>query len=139
MEYWIRHRPTDPREDPNFRADLIIANGTLPSDVFSKPRAFFVDYDNYKGGGKLSADMLSKMQGNPDLEVTVYRGAPGSTLHTGDWVSLSKDYAICYTGNGINCEDPSSTLHSYRVKAKDLSFDGDSIFELGYWGSDIEE
>ena len=98
------------------------------------PGEYFPDYGNY-GDEDLISSTLKKAQSNPDMEVTIYRGAPsGGTLNTGDWVTLSKKYAEDYAGSGIYSDNSGSKVYSYKVKAKDLSFDGDSFYEFGYWG-----
>ena len=81
---------------------------------------------------------LRAMQGNPDMPVRVYRGAPSNgQLNTGDWVTLSLSYANQYAGKGMYSDNKNSRVYSYIVKAGELSFDGDSIFEFGYWGETI--
>ena len=70
------------------------------------------------------------------MEVTVYRGSPAPELNSGDWVTLSESYAMRYSGKFS--ENPASKLYSYKVKASELSFDGSSLLENGYFGNNLK-
>lgn len=133
MNYWTYHRPTDSREYPEYRADQVISSGLIPKDAVLHPDKYYPDIAEYNG--KRAAEVLGKIQGHPDALVRVFRGAPSNgVLNTGDWVTFSKEYAALYAGNGPHSDNPDSAIFSYLVKASDLSFDGDSIYEYGYWG-----
>ncbi len=135
-EYSTRHRPGDPISYPDEVAtvDKITAGDYFPDDILDHPRDYFADYGNY-GDEKQIIATLKKAQKNPDLEVTIYRGAPGDgELHHGDWVTLSKKYAEDYAGAGTYSGHRTAKVRAYKAKVKDLSFDGDSIYEYGYWG-----
>lgn len=133
MDYWFSHRPADIREYPEYRADRITAkNGIWPKDFLTNPRVYLVDYDSYDGSSVVKK--LLALQGHPDMEVKIYRGDPSNgKLNTGDWVTLSKEYASIYAESGMY-GSKGAVVHSYTVKASELSFDGDSIYEFGYWG-----
>lgn len=141
-EYMISHRDADPREYPNEVATIdVIANGNFfPKDILEHAASYFPDFKVPSGRAVVS--LLRLVQGAPDTVVTVYRGAPSKgILNTGDWVSLSKEYAAQYAEKGPYAEvakdGTKPKLYSYRVKAKELSFSGDSLYECCYWGKKI--
>lgn len=98
-----------------------------------------VSVDQYAGhmeGDGLASDAesiaaLQALAGKPDEMVTVYRAAPaGSAIRSGDWVSLSRQYAKDHgeaTADGAGFE-----IIEQQVKASDLYTDGNSVNELGY-------
>lgn len=135
-DYRLQHRPGNPIENPDEVAtvDKITNGNYFPKDILIHARDYFPDYGNFKDTEKLIS-ILKQAQNNPDMEVTIYRGAPsGGVLNQGDWVSLSKSYAEDYAQGGNYSDNPNSKVYSYKVKVKELSFDGDSIYEFGYWG-----
>lgn len=139
-EYGLEHRPGNPLEYPDEVAtvDKILNGEFLPDDMLDHPEWYFADYGDY-GGEKQLINTLKKAQNNPDMEVTIYRGAPsGGDLNQGDWVTLSPNYAKAYAAGGMYSDNPNSKVYSYKVKVKDLSFDGDSIYEFGYWGKKLK-
>lgn len=134
--YRLEHRPGNPFEYPDEVAtvDKILSGDYFPDDMLDNARDYFPDYGNFKGTEKIIST-LRAAQKNPDMEITVYRGAPsGGALHQGDWVTLSEAYAADYAKGGNYADNDNSKVYSYKVKAKELSFDGDSIYEFGYWG-----
>ena len=139
-EYWIIHRPGNPLEYPDEvpTIDKILSGNYFPGDILDQASCYFSDYRNDMETRNMIS-VLKSAQNDPDYEVTIYRGAPFGELNTGDWVTLSKEYAQQYAANGPYSGSKSSSVHSYRVKAGELSFDGDSIYEFGYWGSRKEE
>lgn len=59
---------------------------------------------------------LKKMQGNPDMEVKIYRAAPKNELNDGDWVTTSRQYAVDIKNqNG-------GKVYTHTVKAGDLLY-----------------
>ena len=134
----LQHRPGNP-EDGAATVDKIANGDYFPKDILDHARDYFPDYGNYKGVEKLIS-ILKRAQNNPEMEVTIYRGAPsGGKLHKGDWVTLSEEYAKVYAAGGAYADNPNSKVYSYKCKVKDLSFDGDSIYEFGYWGNDRDK
>lgn len=135
-DYMISHQPTSPIEYPDevATADKITDEQFFPSDILDRPEKYFRDYYDYSDSRE-TVSKLKAIQGNPDALITIYRGAPsGGVLHTGNWVTPSYEYAKGYAGDGMNSGSKDAQVYCYKVKAKDLSFDGDSIFEFGYWG-----
>ena len=134
IEYGLEHRPGNPLSDPEEVAtiDKITGGGYFPDDILKNSRMYFPDAGN--PGADEVVQILQRAQGNPEMEVTIYRGAPSrGVLNSGDWVTLSKSYAEQFAGAGSYSDNPNSKVYKYKAKAKELSFDGDSIFEFGYW------
>ena len=132
--YWLQHRPGDPRGEDAYvpSIDRILESDLFPDDFLQHPDWYLTDAR--EPGAAATINTLKAVQGNPDAIVTVYRGTPGNSLNTGDWVALSREYAEIYAGDGPYSDNPNSKVLSFDVRAGDLSFDGDSIFEFGYWG-----
>lgn len=135
--YWLQHRPSDLEAAANHEgASLIwdIANpdGVFPGDMLQHPEYYLEPYKDKDV--KESVAILKRIQGDPEAEVTVYRGSPSDDLNRGDWVTLSRSYAEKYAGDGAYSDNPSSRVGSFKTKAKYLTWDGDSWLEFGYWG-----
>jgi hypothetical protein len=123
---------------PEFGAplhDLTGGGQMYPSDVYSSKAA------QYYGTGYPKADkeafaLAQKVRGNPEAEVTIFRAVPNkkniNSINTGDWVTLSKDYAKTH---GESVLDNNYKIVEQKVKAKDLWTNADSIHEFGYWPS----
>ena len=138
-EYGLAHRPGNPLEYPDEVAtvDKILDGGLFPSDLLNHPNQYFADYGDYGEEAQL-INTLRRAQNNPDMMVTIYRGAPsGGDLNQGDWVTLSRKYAMAYADGGAYSDNPNSRVYAYKVRVGDLSFDGDSIYEYGYWGKKL--
>ena len=140
-EYGIKHRPTDPRKYPDevATADKILDKelALYPSDFLDHPERYTDELREYSDARKC-IETLRKVQGQPDAMVTIYRGAPsGGKLNTGDWVTLSKEYAKSYADGGGYSDNKESRVYEYKVRAGDLSFPGDSYLEMGYFGEHL--
>ena len=135
--YWLQHRPGNPLEYPDevATADKISSGGLFPNDFLIHPEYYLTMGDE---GARQTVNILRAIQGKPDAEVTIYRGAPSSQLNTGDWVTLSKSYADQYAGEGGYSDNANSKVYAFKVRAGDLSFDGDDISEFGYWGKPLK-
>ncbi len=140
-DYRIAHRPGDPLSYPEEVAtvDRILSGNFFPKDLLDHASAYFPDYEDDPETRAL-LKVLKQAQNHPEMTITIYRGAPsGGVLNTGDWVSLSERYAEKYAFGGAYADDENSRVYSYEVKAKELSFDGDSLYEFGYWGAPLEK
>ncbi len=92
----------------------------------SRPASSLDDLDNVvtelKSKGYLTKyditdlNKLKKMQGNPDMEIKIYRASPKNELNEGDWVTTSKTYA-----NDIKNQN-GGKVHEYTVKANEIQF-----------------
>lgn len=134
LSYRLQHQPGNPLKYPDEvpTVDKITTHGSMPPDVLDHPDWYA---DGYDPATAKSVAALKRLQGNPDKRVWVYRGAPVGELNTGDWVTLDKSYAKQYAGTGAYSDNKRSKVYAYRVKASELSWDGDSFMEFGYWGS----
>lgn len=105
----------------------------LPEDVYDPS----VSWRYYGHGGdsiamdKETARIISKFQGKPDADITIYRAVPkGITeINKGDWVTINPQYA---NDHGSRHIDGGYDVISKKVKAKDIVTDGNSIHEWGY-------
>ena len=138
--YWTEHRPGNPLEHPGEVAtiDRLGSGEFFPSDYLEHPEWYLPEIigsvARSEKGAQETIAVLRSVQGNPDAPVTVYRGTPGDSLNRGDWVTLSRSYAEEYAGEGAYSDNPDSRVLSFTAKAGELSFDGDSLYEFGYWG-----
>lgn len=108
----------------------------MPSDVYDHPDWYFIMDDT---GARESFDIVKQLRGaSPETEVTIYRGSPKGELNSGDWVALSRAYANEYAGDSGYSDNTNSKVYSYKVKAKDIVWQGDDIREFGYFGENLK-
>lgn len=124
-DYRLTHQaPTD--DGHAARLDQLDA---IVPDVYDRPE------DHHGGDDKQTLTALSIARGHPDAHVTVYRSMPANhfQLNRGDWVSLSENYAA---ESGLHPDDPSQDLpvREYIVRASQIWWDANSLFEFGYDG-----
>ena len=102
-----------------------------PNDFWDNPKIYMFHPDS----DPEVLEILRRVQGDPDAEVTIYRAlAPEHAekgINRGDWVSLSRTYAAAH---GIQDEDPRNDwpVISKVVPAKHVFTNGDSLSEWGY-------
>lgn len=119
----MSHRPTQgpPAHDLLAKVD---GDSFAPNDIYTHP-------EYYGNGGDLSDKQsiaaLLKIKGKPDTLVTIYRASPKNELRSGDWVSLSQSYA---KGESLS---EGTKVNSFKVKASDIKWAGDSLNEFGYY------
>jgi hypothetical protein len=125
-KYAMSHRPTF---DGSPSADNLLNGEMLPRDVYEHPEWSIASGRDVRSdiSARESWDVIKKIRGNPDMEVTVYRASPKNELNSGDWVTFSKNYA---KGEGAY---EGSKVYAHKVKAKDIFFAGDDINEFGYF------
>ena len=124
-DYRIEHKPMN--EDGG-AARLHDLTAAMPDDIYG-PNALRY----YGSGDSREAGVLQKIhdvRGNPNAEVTVYRGVPGDAkgINEGDWITLDRSVAQDYA----DMEDAGKVL-SMKVKADDITAWGDSLLEQGYY------
>lgn len=128
VEYGMQHRPTEgpPANDLLAKVD---GGDFAPKDIYEHPEWYA------NGDGSLadrqSISAIQKLRGKPEAMVTIYRASPKNELNGGDWVSLSRDYA---KGESLS---EGVKVYSFRVKASDVKWAGDSLNEFGYFGKPI--
>lgn len=132
LSYQRGHMPGNPADGETSTWITDLRSGQVfPKDFLDHPD-WYVSKLTSDGEFNRILQTVRRAQNNPDMEVTVYRGTDFSNLNPGDWVTLSREYAEQYVGEGGN--SPNGKVYSYRVKASELSFDGDALEEMGYWG-----
>jgi 2'-5' RNA ligase/ADP-ribose pyrophosphatase YjhB (NUDIX family) len=101
------------------------SKGFFPPDVYDRP--------HYYGGDPAAWQKMRDAKGDPDRRVMMYRAmpAPHHKINPGDWVSLSKDYALEHAQEQRG--DHYAVLKS-RVRAGDLRNDGNDLHEWTYHG-----
>ena len=96
-------------------------------------RTFAREYGDGRPYDAKTVKIMREMQKNPEGEITVYRAVPAgieaNTLNYGDWVAITKDYAI---EHGNSRFDGKYKIIEQKVKGSDLYTDGNSIDEWGY-------
>ena len=143
------HQPVGPQDENPVRLDDVTISTTgeqagYPSDFYSSqgqrqyaqgPR--FED-DEFGLSNQQSYRAIQAARGNPDAEVTIYRGVPNeegiTSINAGDFVTLSPKYAELHasSGYGPRGEDAGKVI-SQKVKVKDVYFAGDDVNEFGYF------
>jgi len=131
--YQGAHMP--PMKDSGAPAHDLTGGGKIyPDDVYS-PRG--PQYYGHFGGNdpidRQTFQILSKIKGAPDAEITIYRAVPkdtpASAINSGDWVTVNKAYAKQHGESTLNGE---YKIIEQKVRAKDVFTNGDSIHEWGY-------
>jgi hypothetical protein len=126
-EYGMSHRPTWEEMPP---ASNLLEGGIIPDDVYTHPEYSIASGRSLKTdkAARESWKVLQDIRNKPDAIITVYRATRKNELNTGDWVTLSEEYAS-------NSIDPTSNekVYSFQVKAKDVILAGDDINEFGYY------
>lgn len=121
--YGMGHRPTLTGATADNITQEVSEMG-FPKDFYRHPE-YYEDVSDK--AVQESWNVLKKIKGNPDAEVTIYRASPKNELNAGDWITLSKEYARRESlTEGVK-------VNSFKVKAKDIHFAGDSINEFGYY------
>ncbi len=150
------HQPVGPQDENPVRLDDVTISTTgeqagYPSDFYSSqgqrqyaqgPR--FAD-DEFGLSNQQSYRAIQAARGNPDAEVTIYRGVPNeesiTSINAGDFVTLSPKYAELHasSGYGPRGEDAGKVI-SQKVKVKDVYFAGDDDQCIYSWmGVDVKD
>lgn len=102
-----------------------------PDDIYSNKAV------QYYGTGERAMDaksisIIQSMRNNPNKEVTIYRAVPKGVkeINDGDWITINPDYAKWHGESWV--EDGKYDIISKKVKASQISTNGDSIHEWGY-------
>ena len=132
--YRMAHQPTKgARLD-----DLTVGpdgDGFFPSDLYSPQGKQYYGSGNPEYDDE-SYDAISRAYGDPDAEITIYRGVPKDVddINSGDFVTLSKKYAEDHASSGYGpMGDESGKVLYKKVKVKDVFSDGNDLNEFGYF------
>jgi hypothetical protein len=149
VSYRMEHQPRGPEDDLPVRLDDLTKSTTgeaagFPDDFYTpEGRRIFApgprfDNDEFGVAGQQSYRAILASKGNPDAEVTIYRGVPNdpniNTINRGDFVTLSPKYAELHaaSGYGRSGDEPGKVI-SQKVKVKDIYWDGNDVNEFGYF------
>ena len=132
LEYMMKHRPWP---DEELSAGLHDLDNVFPG-IYGRHAS---DYKTFADDPRIDAQSLkviNAVRGNPEAMVDIYRAVPKGVrdFNTGDWVSISKNYAKQHGESALNGD---YDLIKAKARAADISEPGDSIAEQGYWGSPI--
>jgi len=118
-EYLISHRPMTVEGGAS---RLHEASNAFGEDIYGKNALQY--FGSGLTGEKTSLNILKNVRGNPEAEITIYRGVPKGikNINEGDWVTLDPKMAAEY-GNVI----------SKKVKVKHITTWPDSLVEFGYY------
>ena len=117
--------------DPEYHAPLFEMNRTYPDDIYSSQAERYYGHGNHELDAE-SFEVINKVRGKPDAEVTIYRAVPieaSDEILPGDWVTINKKYARQH-GQGLE----KYKILKAKVKAKQLRTDGNSPHEFGFTG-----
>ena len=121
LAYRIQHRPM---QDAGGAARLHDLTPSFGEDIYTKNALQYFGSGDKREGYVVS--LLNRLRGNPDAEVTIYRGVPKdapSGINKGDWVTLHPEVA----------KDYGEKVLSMKVKASDITSWPDSLLEFGYF------
>ena len=131
-DYRMQHRPRGPMDDDPIRLDNLTrstkGDAVIPEDFYSPQGLRYYANPNYKADVE-SFNLIQKLKGKPDAEVTIYRGVPKGIkdINEGNWVTLSKQYAKDHSSRS------SGDVIKKKVKVKDIFWDGNDVNEFGYF------
>ena len=138
--YRMQHQPNE-EGAPLF--DMTGGGEFFPDDIYSSNGLRFYGNPNSEFDRE-SYEIIQKVRGNPEAEVTIYRAVPNeesiSTINPGDFVTISKKYAELHgeSGYGKDGTDKGKIL-SIKVKAKDLKSEGNDLNEFGYFPKSVQK
>lgn len=103
----------------------------FPNDIYSNKAVQYYGTGDKKMDTK-SIQIIQSMRNNPDKEVTIYRAVPKGVkdINDGDWITINPDYAKWHGESWV--ENGEYDIISKKVKASQISTNGDSIHEWGY-------
>lgn len=112
----------------------VTLNGIYPADFYSANGfRYYADFGESRDRSNYSGVVAYHKR--PRARVKIYRAVPKSlprsskTINKGDWVTISRAYAVEHGKNALNGE---YSIVSKVVRAADIYTAGDSIYEWGY-------
>jgi hypothetical protein len=129
--YRMAHRPPgrSDTDEEGVAASLDKIDQVFPKDILDPTKQGLYSSGDAEAD-KETFDVINSIKGNPDAEVTIYRGVPDGVdaIGAGDWVTLSPSYAQHH----VDANVPDGKVISMKVKASELFTNADSINEWGY-------
>lgn len=139
LSYQTGHRP---EQTQAYASDITLNGELLPDEFYENPQYYYNFKDKDLGQAyKESFEALDKVKGNPEAEITIYRAGETNEINYGDWVTLSKSYAVEHaeTYKENNFEGlVNMQVTEMTVKASHVQFAGDDICEFGYFADGLE-
>lgn len=133
-DYKLSHTaPTLSDVEEGTAAPIHALDPVMP-DVYTRPNLY-----THGPAWKVAALVAQSVEGKPDALVAIYRAAPANvtTIHTGDWVTTSLEYARIHA-----CvdDDPANDwpVRVASVPAKTIYSEGD-LCEYGYNGPTLTD
>ena len=126
-EYMMAHRPTE----SGITADDLTNQNVetpMPSDFYDTKY-----FDMNDEATRECVEAVSKVRGDPNAKIKIYRATVGDSINDGDWVTLSKKYAETHNAHSL---EGKGRILEMEVSAKDIQFAGDDIREWGYFPKD---
>ena len=105
----------------------------FPRDILQKPEW----YTGYPNELKEFWSKIKRGIGMPDKKVIIYRALPksaGSTIDTGNWITLSKTYAEQHAEGEKDWH-----IVEFEVPLRHIRWAGDDLMEWGYWGPKLSK
>jgi len=138
-DYKIMHEAPDasaaPLHDLTHPINPAIDGGSFPDDVYDHPELYTGYPDDHE-----MLHSVRRARGNPDAKIRIYRAVPQGVQHinTGDWVTLSKEYAKEHAqsmGNGVvlRTSSPARHLHTEGNDLQEWAYHGPQQIGMASW------
>lgn len=135
-DYGGRHQTQSPDSGYGVWADNLMDGSMLPDDWVQHPD-YYTGFRQWVGP---VVRALQGVQGNPNGMLTIYRALPAEQqiIENGNWVTLSKEYAIDHGESGNACAVGGKWhIISATVSAHQVAFGGDDLMEWAYFGPTV--
>ena len=127
FDYQMGHRPTE----TGATVDNITLNGdVMPNDFYTHPH-YYSDMNDQSY--KESYKAILSVKDNPNAEIEIYRAGVNGELNNGDWVTLSKTYAVEHSKSEFG---DNAQVNKYTVNVSNVQFAGDDINEFGFFADE---
>lgn len=102
--YRMDHQPIGPQDGAARLDDMTGGGEVFPDDIYSSNALRF--YGGNNPADQESLRVIQSVRGDPDAEVTIYRGVPKDVdvINSGDWVTLSRRYAQDHAEYGYGAD-----------------------------------
>lgn len=106
-------------------------------DVYAHPEWYV--FSGRESFERESVRVFLSVRGRPDAPVRIFRAVPAGvkTIHRGDWVALSADYARQHAMQSDNPADDWPVIAA-TVPARTVHTGGSDLIEWGYFGPDVD-
>ena len=120
-----------PSREDDVASSLDKIDEIFPVDILDPEAQTRLYSTGFQEADKESFDVINKVNGDPNAEVTIYRAVPDNVegINAGDWVTLSPAYAKQHLESNLNNQ---GKIVSKKVKASEIFTDANSINEWGY-------